>query len=641
MATSVNTYSSSELDKSKAFPIPIPAFDDRSDFMAPNGRPNSMVTLEESDFELSHSSLSGQPTILRNYSPLNSRSSDNRKRYSYYGNSSFSLGLGTSPGGDAPLLESLLDPNVGVDLPKPRGNRANASKRSSWYAGAPLSLGKGSSFSSFQNLPTPIPTAKDDLTLPPPPTIPFNRSVSPALSQTGSLAHSSHSSVSSNASLNSIQMPPSFSNNPSRSSSPVLSVNPTIPRSISPSPYQPFNFQSVTVKDGGPSSRSSRPNQRRGHKYKHSSVSMNFFKEDVRAPLTIPASLPIPNMSECKQSMSREQTIRMIWGIFHLFVAFLIYTTESPFSAISALAHLLFYDAMGALLCAVVDILGNFDVWKRSSIHLPFGLERAEVLAGFALSISLIFMGGDIMSHSIQDIIQTFYSGHEGHDHAHHHHVSDSAPHWGKILSRVSLAIIATIISAVGLDNHARISRAMRNSGPSAHSAFSSLPWILSNPSHFITVTFCAVILVFPIASEGTRIVIDTILTPCIAGSMCYIGWILAKSLGGMLVMSFPGENRIDQVKEEVSKLPSVISVNNISVWQVHHSAWLACMKVVMKGTEAGEQEVRERASELIKSIMTENSEPESLKPFSKMKLNQSYNSIRWETTIDIQRIQG
>ena len=77
---------------------------------------------------------------------------------------------------------------------------------------------------------------------------------------------------------------------------------------------------------------------------------MNFFKEDVRAPLAIPASLPIPNISECQQSMSWDQKVRIFWGAFHLFVTCLVYKTNSPFTALSALAHLLLYDAMGALI---------------------------------------------------------------------------------------------------------------------------------------------------------------------------------------------------------------------------------------------------------------------------------------------------
>lgn len=415
---------------------------------------------------------------------------------------------------------------------------------------------------------------------------------------------------------------------PSRSNSPIPDSS---HRENSPAPYQPFNFQSTTMALGVPTTTTANrapagANQRRGHKYKHSSVSMNFFKEDVRLPLAIPASLPIPTLKECQQSMSRDQAIRVLWSAFHLFVAFLIYIVDSPYTALAALAHLLFYDAMGALLCSVVDILGNFDVWKRSTVHLPFGLERTEVLAGYALSISLIFMGGDIMSHSIQDIVQAIYLGSflsashshgaisrpqehsvtDGHGHGHGFSDSPDNVDWNVIVFRVVLGIFVTIVSAVGFDNHSRIARALRN-GYNGSAALNSLPSFLSNPSHFITVTFSVAILLYPFESPIVRRISDTLLTPIIAVSMCYVGWSLAKSLGGMLVMSFPGENRVENVTAEIAKLPHVAKVQEVSVWQVHHSVWLACMKIEMNGGNAQDESiVRSEASRLVKDIMNE-----------------------------------
>ncbi|VVT55206.1 uncharacterized protein SAPINGB_P004480 [Magnusiomyces paraingens] len=524
--------------------------------------------------------------------------------------------------------------------------------------------------------------------LPPPPIPPFAGSSSSSqqqqqqqqLPQSGSSTpnsfrpgHSTHSSISSTYSLPMPQFPGYESASGSRPGSPSGIVPPARPVSPGSQAYQPFNFQSTTMALGGPPV--SRANQRRGHKYKHSSVSLNFFKEDVRVPLQIPASLPIPTFAECRQSMSKDQLIRLLWGVCHLYMAFLIYVIESPYTALSALAHLLFYDAMGAFLCAFVDILGNFDVWKRSSVHLPFGLERTEVLAGYALAISLVFMGGDILSHSLQDIIQAVYLGDffaASHGHGSHHHgPTDSDPaaiviNWRKICFRVILGIIATIVSAVGFDNHSRISRALKSTNASA---ISSLPWIMSNPSHFITVTFSFAILLYPIESPFVRRVIDTILTPLIAASMCYVGWILAKSLGGMLVMSFPGENRTDLVEEQVLKLRFVTKCSEISVWQVHHSVWLACMKIEMNGgSESDEQYVREQAARLVKEIMEDHQDDEEAHNLDQNGFNESghrrapseaktslarvlrplrigkqqvyaySDQTRWEVTIDITR---
>lgn len=613
----MNTYG--ELEKSSTVPVAVPRV--HANGAPTKMRPRSLVILEESDLEPPPGVDAATVAALgSSYAPVNSFSArgapaDARLRYAAYAN----LPAGT------PLLESLLDPNVGIEMPRPRAARADAgSKRSSWYAGAPV--GKTPTFTSFDRLPVPAMPARNTPSPGPPP------------------AHSAHSSISSIAS---VAAP--FTASPSEAGSPA--------NGNSPNPgYQPFNFQSVAMANGPPPTMSagagaagtSRPNQRRGHKYKHSSVSMNFFKEDVRAPLTIPASLPVPTLKECKQSMSRDQLIRLTWGIFHLVVAFLVYASDSPFSAISALAHLLFYDAMGAIMCAVVDTLGNFDVWKTSTVHFPFGLERAEVLAGFALSIMLIFTGGDVMSHSIQDIVQSVYSGHAGAAHSHgmsgHQHGSESGVlHWGSIMAKVGLGIIVTIVSAVGLDNHSRIGRAMNHSGSSARAAFRSLPWILSNPSHFITLTFSAVILVYPVVPSDARQVIDALVTPCIATSMCYVGWILAKSLGVMLVMSFPGEDKVDQVKSSVLALPGVVSVENVSIWQVHHSSWLACMKVHMSGgggiggTEGEEQRVREAAGRLLRDVMSgPTTVEEQIRSYAKVKLNQTQEKVRWETTIDI-----
>ena len=87
-----------------------------------------------------------------------------------------------------------------------------------------------------------------------------------------------------------------------------------------------------------------------------------------------------------------------------------LWTAEGSL-AMTALSHLILFDSLGALLCVVVDVLGNFEVWRRSSIRHPFGLERAEVLAGFAMSVFLLFMGMDLISHNLQHLLEGM--GHE------------------------------------------------------------------------------------------------------------------------------------------------------------------------------------------------------------------------------------
>lgn len=137
----------------------------------------------------------------------------------------------------------------------------------------------------------------------------------------------------------------------------------------------PFNFTTQQYTAGKPPSVGrSGMGARRGHKYKHSSVSHQIFLEPApRAPLQLPASLPIPTRNEVQKSMTSEQRTRLIWCACHLLVAAYVQWSAHGSLAMTALSRLLFFDAAGAVTCVVVDMMGNFEVWKRSSIKHPFG----------------------------------------------------------------------------------------------------------------------------------------------------------------------------------------------------------------------------------------------------------------------------
>lgn len=421
----------------------------------------------------------------------------------------------------------------------------------------------------------------------------------------------------------SLSFPNTAANTPLRPPSPIRGTyNP--PRSVSPVRGQnPFNFESTTFTPGsagstGSGTAGSAPSKRRGHKYKHSSVSINFFQEPPkRNPLPIPASLPIPTLKECYQSMSKEQSIRTVWCFVHLITAVMVYNTHQSLMALSALAHLLFYDAMGATLCCLVDVLGNFSVWHQSSIRHPFGLERIEVLAGFALAVTLIFMGGDIMSHALQTIIQTLYAddgesgGHHHHGNHHAHDAQSGDDHASGMVICVLFGIVVTVVSAVGLENHSRISRTMRH--------HVNLFPLVDNPSHFLTISFSVAVILIPTVLSSHAVILDTVLTPLMAFGMCYVGWTLAKVLSGMLVMSHSGPDMTSNIQSELKADPAVTEVWDISFWQVQHQLWLASMKVSMTGTEEDESRVRKSAEDAVRTIM-----------------EADYGADQWESTIDV-----
>ena len=118
------------------------------------------------------------------------------------------------------------------------------------------------------------------------------------------------------------------------------------------------------------------PGKRRGHTYQRSSIhiSAGMIPEPARkAPLQLPASLPTPTRSEIHKSMTPDQKARLTWCLCHFLVAAYVQWSAHGSLAMTALSRLLFFDAAGAVTCVLVEVMGNFEVWRGSSIKHPFG----------------------------------------------------------------------------------------------------------------------------------------------------------------------------------------------------------------------------------------------------------------------------
>lgn len=334
--------------------------------------------------------------------------------------------------------------------------------------------------------------------------------------------------------------------------------------------------------------------QRRGHRYKHSSVSTQhqvFLEPPPRAPLALPASLPIPTFKEAWHSMSKDQTVRITWCACHAFIAaYVLYSSDGSL-ALTALSHLVFFDAVSATICVVVDVFCNFEVWKRSSIRHPFGLERAEVLAGFAMSVFLLFMGFDLISHNLKHVLESVGSHTPHHPHSH----TEESISGGKIDLAAGASIVATLISAFGLKNHARIGKAMR------FTYISSLPSVLSNPSHFLTISTSLTMFILPLLSITPYLWVDRLLCTIIAISMFALGVRLAMAQGLMLLMSYSG-NGVSEVVQEIASEPMVTGVEEARFWQVHYGLCMANLKLRVRGEDAAVAKLRERISLLVRN---------------------------------------
>jgi Co/Zn/Cd efflux system component len=380
---------------------------------------------------------------------------------------------------------------------------------------------------------------------------------------------------------------------------------------VSPTP-NPFNFQTQVI-SASPVAKPS-VGQRRGHKYKHSSISTQhqiFQEPPSRPPPVLPASLPVPTLREAWRSMHNDQRRRLYWCLCHLAVAMFVFFKSEGSLAMTALSHLVFFDAGSAAVCVAVDVLGNFEVWRRSSIRHPFGLERAEVLTGFAMSVFLLFGGFDLVSHGLKHVLEE-----GGHAHVAPEPISPGMVDWASFS-----AMLSTAVSAYGLKNHGRIARVMRVS------YLSSLPSILSNPFHFLTLSFSLLLLLLPLLSITYYLWLDRLICAGIAISMFLFGIRLAVAQASMLLMSYGGHGGSDGISPVVKEIefePTISKIEEAQFWQVHYGLGMANLKV--RVTKASDETALGKLRGRIASLIQK-------------RLGEGYGyggSLRWEVSVQL-----
>ena len=321
--------------------------------------------------------------------------------------------------------------------------------------------------------------------------------------------------------------------------------------------------------------------------------------------------------------MQPVQRARLYWCICHAVIAMYVLLSAEGSLAMTALSHLVFFDVGSAVICVVVDVLGNFEVWRRSSIRHPFGLQRAEVLAGFAMSIFLVFGGFDLISHNVKHLLEGVgeHSSHHplpnDHDHSHgHHHGPARYISPGTVDFACLAAIISTLVNAHALRNHGRVRRIMRVPFPYLASILPGAG-ILANPFHFLTLCFAFLMLLLPLVSVPQFVWLDRFICAAITGSMFLLGVRLAIAQGLMLLMSYdgsrmtanpnatsyvpspaasgPGEKKkidsgaysryndgdsVSAVLREIEADVQVARVEEAQFWQVHYGLGMANLKV-------------------------------------------------------------
>ncbi|KAM9915051.1 hypothetical protein OXX69_000018 [Metschnikowia pulcherrima] len=428
--------------------------------------------------------------------------------------------------------------------------------------------------------------------------------------------------------------PRSRSGSPSRSNSPVRQKSPHRQRPSSPSKLQPFNFKPQDLSVTASPSLVAKPAHRKGHRYKHSSVSMNLFQEPIpiadanHQPSLIPDSYPIPNFKESLGSATRAQKLKVAMSLAHAVTSVVVFVTgvHTQQQAFSTLAHLIFYDSLGSFMAALVDIMSNFEVWSKSSIAYPFGLGRLEVLASFALSTSSVMVGCDLISHFVEEVVVDLVDpsiGETTEHGAHHIHGStqNGAAGWVLYEAILMLVIAVTWVTSTYIFAQAPLSELMAepntnkkengllgiNSSMTQKSRFSQRVRSMSrvlvhNPIRLLTLVYSAFLSVVPLIPESLKdefgFDLNESSTLVVASLLCYAGWNLVKTLGGILLISFPySEYDFTVTKAAIydrilglANFKASYSIDKLHFTKASPTLYLAGVSVHMKGGSSDDE---------------------------------------------------
>lgn len=204
-------------------------------------------------------------------------------------------------------------------------------------------------------------------------------------------------------------------------------------------------------------------------------------------------------------------------------------------------------------------------------------------------------MGLDILSHGIQHLLENA-GNHVAHSVHHHTRVSP-----GEVDIAALLAVISTLVSAVLLKNHSRIGKAMN------FELIAGWGRILGNPSHFLTLSCSALLLLLPLLSVQTYKWFDSAMSFVIAVMMIAFGVRLGSSLAAPLLMSYSGPGGSAKVRDviaEIGKDPTITAVEDARFWQVHYGLCIANLSLKYRGGEYGVEmtRIRDKIASLVRN---------------------------------------
>ncbi|CAI4050499.1 hypothetical protein SKDZ_14G3600 [Saccharomyces kudriavzevii ZP591] len=330
---------------------------------------------------------------------------------------------------------------------------------------------------------------------------------------------------------------------PPRTRSPVRGISPDTGNGKRSSLIldSPFNFTASTLQphqQTPPSSAASRTSFRKGHRYKHSSVSMNFFQEpEVKIPLNIAKSLPIPDLSDLMSNLpwpkAHLQLSITALQVLACLITFQIGHLYSWNNFIT-LSHFITYDIIGSLVIIFVENLSLFQVWFTGTITFPFGLNRIDVLLSFALAVSLCFVGLDLLFHIVEELIVLFVEAGSTSTNSHEHdEINEQIPHSHFASANDSQNENITLWYGILMVN-------LVLSTLSLYKTFYANKYSnLKTKNPIITITYTAYLFIYPLLLDLLSSVSDYLATFVISILILWHGLTIARWTSTILLMGF------------------------------------------------------------------------------------------------------
>ncbi|MAQ75204.1 MAG: cation transporter [Aquimarina sp.] len=191
------------------------------------------------------------------------------------------------------------------------------------------------------------------------------------------------------------------------------------------------------------------------------------------------------------------------------------------------------------VISLVVSYFANRIARRKASINKTFGFKRAEIMAAFINSATLVIVAILL----IFEVVERFQNPQ-------------------KIESL--LVIILSSVAILGNGFSVLLLRKEKNHNMNMKSAY----------LHLITDMMASVaVLIGGLLMKYYQIyIIDSILTLAIAIYLIYVGYDLLKSSFKMLMLFTPDNVAIDELAERINKMPEVNSIHHIHVWQLNET---------------------------------------------------------------------